>query len=140
MFVRWQSRHPSRYHRESRTEVRWTAILAESKRVNGTPRQRHIATLGSITLALTPRPVGEIHARCAFWETATKRLDQLANQVSVDDRERVEAALAEKVPRPLAAEYLKGAQLAAIMLNGAHYLSAQAQAALRTGKAPRFCR
>jgi hypothetical protein len=135
MFIRWQRRY-----REKDGNNRWTAILAESRRVNGKPRQHHIATLGSITLPIAYRPVGDVDDRCAFWERASARLDRLGNQVSAADREHVEASLEDRVRRPLAAEYLKAAQLAAIMLNGAHYLSAEAQAALRTGKAPRFCR
>jgi hypothetical protein len=43
--------------------------------------------------------------RAFFWQRAMQQLDQLANRVLTDDRERIEAALAEKVPRLTRKEY-----------------------------------
>jgi hypothetical protein len=139
MFIRWLRRYRGKQH-----DVRWTAVLAESFRVGGQPRQRHIATLGSVNLHVTSLaggnfPTAQAGETCTFWQTASARLDRLGNRVSNDDRERIEAALVEKVRRPIAAEYLKQAEYAAILLGGVHWLSETKQRALKAGKAPRFC-
>jgi hypothetical protein len=75
--------------------VRWTAVLVESVRVKGQRRQRHIASLASIT---------ESHLevdqqRRYFWNAVNERLDRLGNLISIDDRRRIEDAIALKVPR-----------------------------------------
>jgi hypothetical protein len=71
------------------------AVLVESVRVDGKPRQRHIACLGSIT----DSRIEVVHQRRYFWDELCARLDRLGNQMSLDDRRRCEAAIALKVPR-----------------------------------------
>jgi hypothetical protein len=104
MFVRWQKRE-----RNSRrfpfgscgTDTHWAAILAESKRVDGKPRQQHIAYLGGINDSALELPAH----RGYFWQEVTQQLDQLSNRVLKDDRTRIEEAIAEKVPRLTRQEY-----------------------------------
>jgi hypothetical protein len=77
------------------------AQLVTSERVNGQPRQRVIAYLGSYQD--TPMPanwVGRMHFD--FWRTAERRLAEVG--VSDTDKARIRAALAKRVPRPTAAE------------------------------------
>jgi hypothetical protein len=113
MFVRWQSRKRRRpafggwgerikrgydwaYTRPGTSEQdkHWRATVVESVRVNGRPTQLHVAYLGGITESAI-----EIDAQRAwFWDEVKRRIDRLANRVSVEDRERIEAAVAAKVP------------------------------------------
>ncbi|HWX57336.1 hypothetical protein, partial [Bradyrhizobium sp.] len=39
-------------------------------------------------------------AQCRFWRQLNKRLNRLGNRISLDDRHKIEAALAIRVPRP----------------------------------------
>ena len=125
MYVRWQSRKRQRpafggWHGEVRDEfgyvynkrdsllrtrkradgsigqdVRWTAVLVESVRTCGQPRSRHIALLGSITESGMEIDSQRRH----FWDAVLDRLDRLANRISIEDRRRIEVAIALKVPR-----------------------------------------
>ena len=79
-------------------DVRWTAILVEGERVDGKPRQRHIARLASITESR----IEVVHQRRYSWDEVHERLDQLGNRISLYDRRRIEAAI---VPRLSQAEH-----------------------------------
>ena len=103
MYVRWQLVFPKCP----------TAVLVESARVNGKPRQRHIAYLGKVDHRamddknyLARRGIAGYgaHYRAWWWYRISKKLDALANRVLPDDRRKVEAALAREVPRPTAEE------------------------------------
>jgi hypothetical protein len=98
MFIRWQSRERRRPKFDPWTEpdTHWSVILAETKRIDGQPRQEHIACLGSITDS------------DFFWDDITAAFDKLSKKVKPEDRKRFESALAVKMPRPSAEEY-KGA-------------------------------
>jgi hypothetical protein len=93
MFVRWQqyrSQALSSLLRERNDQrARLKAILVEAYRVDGKPKQRHIAFLGSISIDKGDAP--------RFQHTVTACLDRLSNRVSPDDRQRIEAALVAKV-------------------------------------------
>jgi hypothetical protein len=81
-------------------------ILAESARVNGKPRQRHIAYLGGITAL----DIENIVYRCHFWDSVSAAFNKLGNEVPPADRKRFEAAIADRVPRPSSAEYKAAAR------------------------------
>src|SRR6516164_6575407 len=52
MFLRWQCRrrrHPEWGTKIPRADVLWSAVVVESKRVEGKPKQYHVCFLGSIT-------------------------------------------------------------------------------------------
>ncbi len=103
MFVRWQKRRRgSRAFGLARgKDVHWAAVLVESNRVDGKPRQQHIAYLGGITDSGI-----EIAAQRAwFWQEVAHQFDRLANRISRDDRRRLEATIAKKVPRLTREEY-----------------------------------
>jgi len=106
MFVRWQERRRqgTKYNRVDTTQLR--AVLVESVRVDGKPTQRHVAYLGSIT----DSGIEILAQRCFFWVHVTERLDRLGNQITVEDRQRIEAAVAEKVPRPTPDERVASAR------------------------------
>ena len=113
MFVRWQSRkrrHPAfggpgkqirggddwAYTRPGTSEQdkHWAAILVERVRVEGRSTQRHVAYLGGVTDSAI-----EIAAqRMFFWDDVKQRLDRLSNRITAEDRKRIEAAIAAKVP------------------------------------------
>lgn len=82
-------------------DVRWTAILVESVRVDGEPRQRHIAFLASIT----DSRIAVDNQRRYFWDHVYDRLDHLGNRIPLEDRKKIEAAIALKVPRLSRAEH-----------------------------------
>jgi hypothetical protein len=101
MFVRWQKRkRKSRAFGGGRgTDAHWAAILAESARIDGKPTQQHISYLGGIADSAI-----EIAAqRAFFWREVMQQLDQ--NRVLKEDRERLEQAIAKKVPRLTRQEY-----------------------------------
>ena len=93
MFVRWQlyrSQALNRWQREHNDKhARLKAILVKSVRVDGKPRQRHVAFLGSTSIDGADLP--------RFWYDVTTRLDRLGNQLSLQERERIGAAIANKV-------------------------------------------
>jgi hypothetical protein len=79
--------------------------LVESRRVNGSPRQRFVAHLG--TIRVWENGEGEVtignggQARqsgiIAFWDRLSRKLDTIAEPY---DRAAVEAMVASRVPRP----------------------------------------
>jgi hypothetical protein len=104
MFVRWQRSRsqaliPWRCAKTERTRLK--AILVESVRVDGKPRQKHIAFLGSI--ASDDAIDGTAAKR--FWRDVTAKLKHLGNRIGPEEYERIVAAIAAKVGgRPTEAE------------------------------------
>jgi hypothetical protein len=94
MFVRWQT-----YQGQRRDRLR--AILVESVRVHGKPRQKHVAFLGGIASdASIDGTAGKV-----FWGSVTQKLERLGNRVSPEERGRILASIAAKVGgRPTEAE------------------------------------
>jgi hypothetical protein len=128
MFIRWQSRerNSSQFGRYGEADICWMAVLAETKRVDGKPQQRHIAYLGSITDSAM-----KIDAqRCHFWDGISARLDALGNQITQADRKKVEAAIAEKVTRLTPTQYKDVARDSARLL-GWKWLTEPQRAALQ---------
>ena len=76
------------------------ARLVESRRVNGKPRQRTVAYLGSIR----DTHVEDAGCRGFFWCEADRRLSELG--LSDDERGRIDARLSAVVPRPTLDEVL----------------------------------
>jgi len=97
MFVRWQryrSQACKPWHRERNDEhARLKAILVESVRVNGKPRQRHIAFLGSVSIAYSIDGPGMRR----FWYDVTLRLNRLGARVGPEDYQQITASIAKKV-------------------------------------------
>jgi hypothetical protein len=89
MFVKWK-RGPDSSRR---------AALVESVRTPSGPQHRHVCYLGTIWTGPGPSCL----RRARFREEAGRRLD--AAGIAGADRERVEAALDDAVPRPTAAEW-----------------------------------
>jgi hypothetical protein len=96
MFLRWQTyrsqaRIPWRCAKTERTRLR--AVLVESVRVDGKPRQRHIAFLGSIA---SGEPIDGVLGK-RFWRDVFSTLKRLGNRVGPEDYERIIASIAAKV-------------------------------------------
>jgi hypothetical protein len=125
MFIRWQVHKSAAQIYYKRREVSFRAVLAETKRVNGVPRQRHIAYLGSITEEYTQ----VLAQRCYFWDKVTTKLKALSWRIPPATMPKLEAALAVKVPRPSKKEYKKAARECARLL-GWKWLSKGFKAAL----------
>jgi hypothetical protein len=103
MYVRWQSRERNRpqYGPWQGPDIHWSAIIVENMRIDGKPRQLHVAYLAGFTESA----INHEAQRCYLWDHISERLDQLANQMTTATRERIEAAVANKVPRPTVAQY-----------------------------------
>ncbi len=91
MYVRWQ-----RKKRADRTNLGHLlcAVLVESRRVDGEPRQRTVAYLGSIRETFI-NVLEEEHRD--LWQHADERLDELA--LDPEARAKVEAAIDSRVRR-----------------------------------------
>lgn len=132
MYVRWKKRPYSDrqvYDKPPPKGYLLSAVLVESRRVNGKPRQRHIAYLGSVDVWLgDPLPTwlknesvkmmslgagrdGKVHPLHAdyFWQAATNMLGMLSGQIDPDTRAVIEAAISAVIPQldPLAIKYLR---------------------------------
>jgi hypothetical protein len=98
MFVRWQSRVRAERNDWAIREVgdiTWNAILVESVRVTGKPRQNHVAYLGSFST----RQAKSSAQRVYTWEHMLERLDRM--NITPKDRKKIKAAIASKLgPRP----------------------------------------
>jgi hypothetical protein len=102
MYVRWQPRKLKRpQYGWPRQDVAWRAIIVESVRVDGKPRQRHVAYLTTFTESMT----AIAGKRGWFWNQVTERLDSLGKRISADDRDRIETAIEAKVPRLTTQQY-----------------------------------
>jgi hypothetical protein len=98
MFIRWITRLNVTPDADGRQDTAYSLVLAESRRVKGKPKQRHIAYLGGIN----DHGIKQPSHRCEFWHQVTAAFDRLGNQVMPEDRKRFETAIAAKVPRPTA--------------------------------------
>ena len=95
MFVRWKT-HPAT---ENRSPVHW-AVVVESVRIGGKPKQRVVKYLASIR---------EDHIRLArlrllFWAKVTKEFETLS--LDSDTKETIERKIEEKVSKPTEAELI----------------------------------
>jgi hypothetical protein len=93
MFVRWQSRNISNRWRRG---ISWAAVLVESKRVNGKPRQEHVAYLGdNIRLRaaemILDRGVGRPGQAVSLDVSLTKPLESMSVEELQQFRERYAA-------------------------------------------------
>jgi hypothetical protein len=105
MFVVWRSRE-----RELVYLVRHSARLVESVRVNGQPRQRFVAFLGSFEDASDGRalnPSYMVEQRVRFWRNARDVLDGLGERITAGQRRDIEAALVRRVKPPTPAQIHK---------------------------------
>ncbi len=91
MYVRWQSRGRVR---KGKSSPLLTAVLAESRRVDGEPRQSGIAYLGGIREAYVDEREREHRT---FWRSVDDHLDALGLDPEV--RARVEASVESRVRR-----------------------------------------
>ena len=130
MFVRWQHRwHTLQSRWEDYPDVHWSAILVESKRISGKPKQRHVAYLAGFT-------EGEIRGRsgsavrCRVWDEVSAHLDLFGDRITAANREKIEAAIAMKVPRPTPTAYRANARKAAALL-GWEWLRKKQRTALK---------
>ena len=95
MFIRWQKyRSVALWHRGKPPIKRVKAILVETVRIDGKPRQKHVAFIASYEA----NKLDQISTRSTFWRHARQRLDQIGNQITPADRSKIEAALAQRVP------------------------------------------
>ena len=104
MFLRWQSRTrvrkagPDARVLGDAGVVRWWGVINKAMWIDGKPRQQHVACLISFTEVELGKSFADHRAR--LWLGVLQRLDALGERVTPADRKRIEAAVAEKLPRP----------------------------------------
>jgi hypothetical protein len=92
MFIRWlKYRSVALWHQGEPPITRVKAVLVESVRINGKPRQRHIAFIESYQEG----KIDQISARCNFWRRARERLKEI--KLTAQQRRQIEAMLAQRV-------------------------------------------
>jgi hypothetical protein len=72
------------------------AVLVEAVRVDGRPRQRHIAYLGGIA----GNRIADAEACWQFWKAVTERLNRLGNRISEEEQGKIIAVITAKVGEP----------------------------------------
>jgi len=93
MFVRWQASKSTKAGRD--VVNRYRAILVESVRVDGKPRQRHVAFLASYEPSrLEADPLS---TRRYVWARASDALDKLGKRLSPEQRKQIERAMAKRI-------------------------------------------
>jgi hypothetical protein len=99
MFVRWKrKRRKETWDREgSSPPYTLSAVLVESRRVDGRPRQRFVKRLGSLWEGRIDGP-DRGWWRAVFWRDVDKNLDALG--LDVETRARLEIQVTRRVPRP----------------------------------------
>lgn len=97
MYVRWK-RKPRSRRRRLTGEYSLAAVLVESHRVDGRPRQRIIKHLGSIN----ERGIQHYYVKLDFWQSVDARLTALALDANL--RAQLEEQIVQRVPRPGARE------------------------------------
>jgi hypothetical protein len=102
MFIRWQSRKRKLYFSYWGTkggdpygDVHWNAVLVESQRIDGEPRQKHIANL----CGFTEQQMKSSYQQVYVWERAIEVLNRFNNQITPKERRQFEAALAGRIGR-----------------------------------------
>ena len=80
MFVRWQKYKSWKKRGQPRL------LLVEAIRIDGKPRQRYLAYLGSVQADRRDRP--------RFWYNVTRKLDRC--RLSREERNRIKSAIAKK--------------------------------------------
>ena len=94
MYVRWNKRKRFKSGWRKKEGHYLSAVLVESHRVNGTPRQKIIKFLGSIGEESLHRVF-----RCQdFWAAAEKNLASLG--LSAEDQQKIIASIEKVVPKP----------------------------------------
>lgn len=90
MFVRWQSRRRKRYGGSPLL----TAVLVESRRVNGRPRQRTVGYLAGIRERFVGKNAWQ-HEK--FWKRVDARLNELG--LDAETRASIETKIAARIER-----------------------------------------
>lgn len=97
MYVRWKRTPLKRRLRWDETpDYSLSAVLVESRRVDGHPRQRYVKHLGAVRERCTGIPG---HA-LGFWQTADAALTALG--LVATEHQAIERQLSARVPRPSA--------------------------------------
>lgn len=101
MFVRWQNYRSivatDSWKRRRGDIVRIKAVLVESVRIDGKPRQKYVAFLASYDPKHLEWDWLEKTVRSGFWRRSRRRLDQLGNRITPEQRAKIEAELMRRV-------------------------------------------
>ena len=89
MYIRWQSRkrRRSQYGDWRCPDIHWSAVLVENTRVDGKPNRRPVAYLAG-----SPKAHQDQGPAVYLWDQIDYRRDRLGNQITLDDRQKIEAA------------------------------------------------
>ena len=96
MYVIWRKRERKHYRGwGSIGDVRLTPVIVQSHRVDGKPKQEHVACLPSIIET-------EINEKSAvwFWRGVEEQLARLTNRIPHEEAEKIRTILEKTVPQP----------------------------------------
>jgi hypothetical protein len=99
MYIRWQSRKRTSYQPafgHGFQDTGWRAILVENVRVDGKPKQRHIAYLAGFPESALAHPAQQMF----LWDRIEDRLKGLSNRISAKDRDAITKALVKVIGKP----------------------------------------
>jgi hypothetical protein len=98
MYIRWQSRKRNRAKfGGGHQDIGWSAILVESVRVDGKPKQQHVAYLAGFTeSAIAAHPAQQRFV----WDRIEDKLKRLGNRISDEDRDAIVKAVIQKIGKP----------------------------------------
>jgi len=91
MYIRWNRTKRSKKHNQNKGDL-ISAVLVESTRIGGKPRQRVISYLGSSCENLS-----YITIRWYFWQQVEKKLAGL--ELPEDDRNRIIQSIEKRFPK-----------------------------------------
>jgi ribosomal protein L32E len=101
MYVRWNRRKRIKEGWRKKKGDYLSAVLVESCRIDGKPRQKTIKHLGSIGEDRLDR----VYDRKCFWDKAERNMDSL--NLQPDNRHKVIVGLEKIVPKPSDADIAK---------------------------------
>ena len=96
MYVRWNKRKRFKIGWRKKEGHYLSAVLVESRRIDGTPRQKIIKCLGSIG----EENLHRVFWRQGFWVTTEKNLAALG--LSDENQQKIIASIEKVVPKPSA--------------------------------------
>ena len=97
MYVIWRKRKREHYAGWGQLgDVRLTPTIVESRRVDGKPKQEHVACLRSIMEC----DIGKKSAQVSFWDEVEEQLARLTNRIPPEQMDKIRAGLGKVVSKP----------------------------------------
>jgi len=96
MFIRWKHRQCKQWHYSEEPDITHSAYLVQSVRIEGNPRQKVIAFLGSYRQKMLERSHLNRMVRASFWKWCEIRLKQV--ELSQEEYQAFCDQMARQIP------------------------------------------